>query len=258
MSVSGYTVQVTNLSPYATEKDVYDFFAFSGAIEYIEIVRNGEYSCTAYVTFKDHYALETAVLLSGSTIVDQRVSVARWGQYDDASDIWGRPSWKLEEENDPMASGGNKFISTPSEAVTVAQEVVKTMISKGYVLSKDALSKAKAFDESYKVSASAAAKVAELSKQAGLTDKINAGVDTVKSVEERYHIYETTKIVVSATARTASAAATSFVNSSYFSAGALWVSGALTRAAKAAADLATHDAADSATHDVADSATHDK
>ncbi|XP_077224299.1 binding partner of ACD11 1-like [Tasmannia lanceolata] len=240
MSVSGHTVEVTNLSPNATEKDVHDFFAFSGAIDYIEFIRNGEYACTAYVTFKEHHALETAVLLSGATIVDQRVCITRWGQNEDASDFWGRTSWKIEEEPDSMASGGSNFISTPREAVSVAQEVVKTMLSKGYVLGKDAFSKAKAFDETHQVSASAAARVAELSKRAGLTDKINAGVGAVKSIDEQYNVLETTKSAVFATGRTASAAANSVVNSSYFSAGALWVSDALTRAAKATADLATH------------------
>lgn len=39
MNSSGYTVEVTGLSPKATEKDVYDFFAFSGVIEHVEIVR---------------------------------------------------------------------------------------------------------------------------------------------------------------------------------------------------------------------------
>lgn len=34
-----YTVEVTGLSPNATEKDVYDFFTFSGAIENVEIIR---------------------------------------------------------------------------------------------------------------------------------------------------------------------------------------------------------------------------
>lgn len=114
------------------------------------------------------------------------------------------------------------------------------MLSKGYVLGKDALIKAKEFDESHQVSASAAAKVAELSKRIGLTDKISAGVDAVKSVDERYHVSENTKSAVSATGRTAVAAANSVINSSYFSAGALWVSGALTKAAKVAADLGTH------------------
>lgn len=37
MNPGGYTVEVSGLSPKATEKDVYDFFAFSGAIEHVEI-----------------------------------------------------------------------------------------------------------------------------------------------------------------------------------------------------------------------------
>lgn len=122
----------------------------------------------------------------------------------------------------------------------MAQDVVKTMLSKGYILSKDALSKAKALDESHQVSATAVAKVAELSKRIGLTDKINAGVDAVRSVDEQYHLSETTKTVASATGRTAAAVANSVVKSDYFSAGALWVSGALTKAAKVAADLGSH------------------
>lgn len=114
------------------------------------------------------------------------------------------------------------------------------MLSKGYVLGKDALIKAKEFDQSHQVSATAAAKVAELSQKIGLTDKISAGVDAVRSVDERYHVSETTKSAVSATGRTAAAAANSIINSSYFSAGALLVSDALTKAAKAAADLGSH------------------
>ena len=122
----------------------------------------------------------------------------------------------------------------------MAQEVVKTMLSKGYKLSKDALAKAKAFDESHHVTAMAAAKVAELSSRVGLTDKICGGVDAVRSVDQQYHVSETTKMVVSATARTAASVANTVVNSSYFSAGAMWVSDALNRASKAAAELGSH------------------
>ncbi|EXB63852.1 hypothetical protein L484_021125 [Morus notabilis] len=60
----GYSVEVTGLSPEATEKDVLDFFAFSGNILHLQIIRSGEYACTAYVTFKDAYSQETACLLS--------------------------------------------------------------------------------------------------------------------------------------------------------------------------------------------------
>lgn len=143
-----------------------------------------------------------------------------------------------------------QFVSTPGEAVTVAQEVVKTMLAKGYVLGKDTLLKAKAFDESHRVSATAAAKVAELSNRIGLTDQIYAGMETFKSMDDKYHISETTKsaVIVTGTAavvaatvtgRAAVAAGSAVVNSNYFAKGALWVSDILNRAAKAAADFSS-------------------
>ncbi|XP_058186946.1 binding partner of ACD11 1 [Rhododendron vialii] len=239
MYPGGYTAEVTTLSPRATEKDVKEFFAYCGEIEHVEIIRSGEYACTAYVTFKDAYALETAVLLSGATIGDQRVCITRWGTYDDESDPWNNPSWNPRAENSSSTTHTNQFVSTPGEAVTVAQEVVTTMLAKGFTLTKDALTKAKALDESYQVSSTAAAKVAELSDRIGLTDKIFAGMEVAKSVDQKYHVSETTMTAASYTGRTAIAAATAVVNSSYFSRGALWVSDALERAAKAAADLGT-------------------
>lgn len=237
MYPGGYTAEVTTLSPRATEKDVRDFFSHCGVIEHLEIIRSGEYGCTAYVTFRDAYALETAVLLSGATIVDQSVCITPWGSYADEYDPFSRAAWINENGSSNMAT--HAFVSSPGEAVTVAQEVVKTMVAKGYDLGKDALSKAKAFDESHGVSATAAAKVAELSNKIGLTDKVYAGVQAVKSVDEKFHVSETTKSAAMFTGRTAAAAASAVVNSSYFSKGALWVSDVLNKAAKAAADLGT-------------------
>ncbi|XP_020975371.1 binding partner of ACD11 1 isoform X1 [Arachis ipaensis] len=233
---SGYTVEVTSLSPKATEKDVYDFFAFSGAIEYVEIVRSGDYACTAYVTFKDAYSLETACLLSGATILDQSVCITRWGQYEDEFDHWNRPSYNHDDDSSTTLQS-HQFVSSAGEVVTVTQEVVKTMIAKGYVLSKDALAKAKEFDESHGVSATATAKVAELSQRIGLTDKLSASYEAVRSADQRYHVSETAKSAAFATGRSVAAAANTVVNSSYFSKGAFWVSGALTRAAQVASDL---------------------
>ncbi|KAK8948282.1 hypothetical protein KSP40_PGU008081 [Platanthera guangdongensis] len=237
MSENLYIVEVSNLSPNATEGDLYDFFSFSGGIEHIEIIRSGDYGSTGYVTFKEPHALETAVLLSGATIIDQQVCIARWGHHEEALNFWDMPStWRMHDDN--VTERMDHFITTPREAVTITQEVVKAMLEKGYVLGKDALYKAKALDESYGVSAIAASKVADMSRRIGLTDKISAGVDAVLSVDERYHVFETTKTVVSATGRTVASVGNSIVNSSYFAAGALLVSDALSRAAKAAADLA--------------------
>ncbi|RYR59855.1 hypothetical protein Ahy_A05g025822 isoform B [Arachis hypogaea] len=238
---SGYMVEVTGLSPKTTEKDLHHFFAFSGAIEHVEIVRSGDCACTAYVTFKDAYSQETACLLSGATILDQRVCITRWGQCDDGYGFWNQPSYNHADENmisfHFQTQHRGQFVSSAGEAVTAAQEVVKTMLAKGYVLSKDALAKAREFDESHQVSATATAKVSELSERLRLADKISAGVGAVKSVDQKYNVSETARSAASATGRSVAAAADSVVNSSYFSKGALWLSGALTRAAHAASDL---------------------
>ncbi|XP_054804142.1 binding partner of ACD11 1 isoform X2 [Prosopis cineraria] len=210
MNCCGYTAEVTKLSPRATEKDVHNFFTYSGVIEHIEVFRSDEDVNTAYVTFRDAYALETALLLNDIHM--------------------------------------QKFASTPGEAVTLAQEVVKTMVAKGYVLGKDALIKAKEFDESYRLSSRAAARVAELSKKIGLTDTINSSMETFKSVDEKYHVTDITKsattftgtaaiALATVTGRAAVAAGNAVVNSSYFAKGALWVSDMLDHAAKSAADL---------------------
>ncbi|KAK8631565.1 hypothetical protein V6N13_028348 [Hibiscus sabdariffa] len=284
MYPGGYTAEITSLSPKVTEKDLRDFFAYCGAIEHVEIIRisscddshdlykcslaassfiateirailtraaflirSGEYACTAYVTFKDAYSLETAVLLSGATIVGQSVCISKWGSYDDDSYPWDGSSWRIQEDTSSTVTHMQPFVSSPGEAVTV----VKTMLAQGYVLGKDALVKAKDLDESYRVSATAVAKVAELSNRIGLTDKINTSMETVKSVDEKYHVSDITKSVASVTGtavvtaasytgRTAVAATNAVVNSSYFAKGALWVSDVLNRAAQAAADLGTH------------------
>lgn len=242
MSSERYSVEVTGLSPRATEQDLSDFFGFSGAILHVEIVRSGDCACTGYVTFKDAYSQETAVLLSGATIVDQRVCITRWGYYEDEFDFWNRSSSSHGDESNSTSPNGSRYVPSPGEVATVAQDVVKTMLSKGYTLGKDALTKAKAYDESHQVSATAMAKVAELTERVGLADKICAGVEAAKSVDERYHVTEYTRSAVSATGRTAAAAANTLVNSSYFSRGAFWVSDALNRAAKVAADLGSHGA----------------
>lgn len=235
MIVENYTVEVTGLSPNASDKEVYEFFSYCGEIEHLEIIRLSDYVSLAYVTFKEAYGLETALLLSGSAIVDQCVRITRLEEKLDAHDPFFFS--RMDNQSSSQVTHANEFVSTPGEAVTIAQQVVTTMIAKGYVLSKDALAKAKAFDEEHQVSSTAAAKVAELSMKIGLTEKINSGVVAVKSVDEKYHVSEITKSAASYTGKTAIAAAAAVVNSSYFAKGALWVSGILDRAAKATADL---------------------
>ncbi|KZV48997.1 hypothetical protein F511_09593 [Dorcoceras hygrometricum] len=81
------TVQVKRLSDLATEREIHEFFSFSGEIERVEIRREPGQSKTAFVTFKDARALEIALLLSGATIVDQVVSITTAETYVPRPDI---------------------------------------------------------------------------------------------------------------------------------------------------------------------------
>ncbi|KAL0447063.1 UNVERIFIED_CONTAM: Binding partner of ACD11 1, partial [Sesamum latifolium] len=134
-------------------------------------------------------------------------------------------------------SQGHNVVPSAGRAVSLAQDAVKSVAAKGYVLGKGALNKAKAFDESHQVSATAVAKVTQLSGRVGLTDKIVTGVEAARAADQRYDISNTTRSVVSATGKRAASAANAVANSGYFSKGALWLSGALSRASQVAADL---------------------
>lgn len=242
----GYVAEVTNLSPRATEKDVHSFFSHCGIVELVEITGcGGNDALTAYVTFRDAYALDMALLLNGATIVDQTVWISMYGVYLHESN-------SLTREGDYTVtvtqSHADAFASSPGEAVTIAQQVVKTMISKGYVLSKDAFGKAKALDESQRFSISVANKLAEIGRYIGLTQNIQSSMEAVRSADDKYHFSDFTKsaVLVTGTAavaaatitgKVAAAAATTVVNSRYFANGALWFSDALGRAAKAAAHM---------------------
>ncbi|XP_028071590.1 binding partner of ACD11 1-like [Camellia sinensis] len=68
------TIKVSNVSLGATLQDVKEFFSFFGDIEYVEMLSHTERSQIAFVTFKDSQGAQTAVLLSGATIVDLTVT----------------------------------------------------------------------------------------------------------------------------------------------------------------------------------------
>jgi RNA recognition motif-containing protein len=197
--MDGYTVQVCNLSSKATVKDVKQFFSYSGTVKNVKLERAGQWAQVAFVTFKEPYALQTAVLLSGATIIDQQVCIVPSGGSEEAVNRWKKQMIKFHEEGNTLG----------------AVNVVTTMLSKGYTLGRDTLSKAKELDEKYEVMDTAAAKVADFGKFFG----------------------EISKAALIAAGHAACTAGTAAVNSSYFAAGALKVAGVLNRAGRAAADF---------------------
>ncbi|KAF5947504.1 hypothetical protein HYC85_013461 [Camellia sinensis] len=224
------TVKISNVSLGATEQDVKEFFSFSGEIEYVEMHSENERSQTAYVTFRDPQGAETAVLLSGATIVDQSVAIAF------------APDYKLPPTASatPIAAE-NKNAGAAGSAVQKAEDVVSGMLAKGFILGKDALNKAKALDEKHQFTSTATAKVVSLDQKIGLTDKINMGTtivnDKVKEMDQKFHVSEKTKSAFAAAEQTVSTAGSAIMKNRYILTGASWVTGAFNRVAKAAEEV---------------------
>ncbi|XP_066310142.1 binding partner of ACD11 1-like [Miscanthus floridulus] len=220
------TVKVSNLSLNALKREITEFFSFSGDIEYVEMQSDSEWSQLAYVTFKDSQGADTAVLLSGATIVDRAVIITPAENY------------QLPPEAHKQLSGAN---TSTESAVRKAEDVVSSMLAKGFVLSKDALNLARSFDERHNILSNATATVASLDRQYGLSEKINLGRaivgSKVKEVDERYQVSELTKSALAAAEQKASVAGSAILSNQYVSAGASWLTSAFGMVTKAAGDM---------------------
>lgn len=217
------TVKVTNVSAKATVQDIKEFFSFSGEIQCVDVHPEGEQSQTVYVTFKDSQGAETSVLLSGATIVDQAVVIAL------APDHNMPDATSATSPNAP----NNKNVEAVVSAVRKAEDVVSSMLAKGFTLSKDALNKAKTFDEQHQLSSTASAKVASVNQTIGLTGKISAGTtivnEKVKEMDQKFQVSEKTKSAFASAEQTISSAGSAIMNNRYVMTGTTWVTGALSR-----------------------------
>ncbi|KAL1547358.1 binding partner of ACD11 1-like [Salvia divinorum] len=223
------TVKVSNVSLSATEQDIQEFFSFTGVIQYVELKSENERSQSAYVTFIDAQNAETAVLLSGATIVDQSVTIAL------------EPNYTLPASAAATASQGDNAGGGVAAAAQKAEDVVSGMLAKGFILGKDALNRAKSFDERHQLISTASARVASLDQKIGLSEKITVGAtivnDKVKEVDQKFQVSEKTKTAFAAAEQTVSSAGTSIMKNRYILTGATWVTGAFSRVQKAAGDV---------------------
>lgn len=124
---------------------------------------------------------------------------------------------------------------TPTgEAVKKAEEVVSTMLAKGFVLSKDALKRAQSFDGRHQLLSTATARVASLDRRLGLSDKFSLGTaaarGAARGVDERFQVTERAWGAFSAAGEVVA-------GSPYASRGAAWVSAAVGAVARAASDV---------------------
>lgn len=230
MAMSIRTVKVSNVSLGATLQDVKEFFSFSGDIVYVEMRSDTERSQIAFVTFKDSQGAETAVLLSGATIVDLSVTVTPDPDYELPPAATAPP---LNTEN--KTAGGSE------SALRKAEDVVSGMLAKGFVLGKDAVDKAKSFDNKHQLTSTASAKVASFDKKIGLSEKISAGSsvvnEKVREVDQKFQVSEKAKSAFSAAEQTVSSAGSAVMKNRYVLTGATWVTGAFSKVAKAAGEV---------------------
>ncbi|XP_076928765.1 binding partner of ACD11 1-like [Bidens hawaiensis] len=224
------TVKVSNLSLGASERDVREFFSFSGDIVYVETQSHNERSQIAYVTFTDSQGAETAVLLSGATIVDTTVTVTLGPEY----------------QLPPAATAASHPIGSNApagndSALRKAEDVVTSMFAKGFVLGKDAIGKAKTFDEKHRLTSTASAKVASFDKKIGFTEKVNVGTsivsDKVKEVDQKLQVSEKAKSALTAAENTVANAGSAIMKNRYVFTSASWVTGAFNKVAKAAGEV---------------------
>ncbi|KAK1404606.1 Binding partner of like [Heracleum sosnowskyi] len=235
------TVHVTHVSDLATEREIHEFFSFTGQIDYIDI-RNDLRPRTAFVTFKDAQALEIALLLSGATIVDQIVSITPAENYvpkpvvqSDVSDnnlniVREDASQHTEQAQATSPSSGRVYVSK-------AQDVVSTMLAKGSALRQDAMNKARAFDKKHQLRANASARVDSFDKRVRLTEKFSVGIsvvnEKVKSVDQKFQVSDKTAAALMAAERTLNDTGSAVKSSRYVTAGSAWLNGAFGKVAKA-------------------------
>ncbi|MED6216040.1 hypothetical protein PIB30_003685 [Stylosanthes scabra] len=239
------TVQVKQLSDLAGEREIHEFFSFSGEIEHVEILSEHGKSKTAFVTFKDPKALEIALLLSGATIVDQIVSITPAENYVPNCELQGVrpvenavivsvvPSGDVAlntEEGKTSPTNGRMYLNR-------AQDVVTNMLAKGSAIRQDAVNKAKAFDEKHQLTANASAKVISFDKRVGLTEKLTVGIsvvnEKVKSVDQKLHVSDKTMAAIFAAERKLNDTGSAVKTSRYVTAGTAWLNGAFSKVAKA-------------------------
>ncbi|CAL9162529.1 unnamed protein product [Musa hybrid cultivar] len=224
------TVKVSNVSLSATLQDIKEFFSFSGDIEYVEMQSADEWSQIAYVTFKDSQGAETALLLSGATIVDLSVIIVPAPEYQ-----------VPPAASSPPAQKDDNASSSAGSAVQKAEDVVSSMLAKGFILGKDAVNKAKTFDEKHQLTSTASARVASFDKKIGLSEKISTGTSAVgekfKEMDQKFQVSEKTKSAFAAAEQKVSSAGSAIMKNRYVFTGASWVTGAFNRVAKAASEV---------------------
>lgn len=147
MMSSNGTLQVNKLpSKRTTSCEIEELYGYSKPEKNAQHVRNGEWAQVAYVASVDVNSSDKAELIpvstQGSTTIDQKVkftTAANAMEKETARKNKDRSTYEVED--------GDFYILSPRQTASKAQDVVTNILSKGYMLGKGAIRKAKSFDE---------------------------------------------------------------------------------------------------------------
>ncbi|KAK4264042.1 hypothetical protein QN277_029383 [Acacia crassicarpa] len=221
------TVKVSNLSLATSEINIREFFSSSGDIQHVEMKRENESTQVAYVTFKESQGADTASLLTGAKIADQHVSITLVEHYQ-------LPQGALPSNPDKRQ---------PAAVLKKAEDVASLVLSKSFTIGKDALNKAKSFDERHQLTSNASATVASIDQKIGITDKLSIGTaivnEKVREMDGRFQVSEKAKSALAVAGPKASNAVSAVMSNPYVSTGASYLSRTFSAVAKVAGDVGT-------------------
>ncbi|MQM11573.1 hypothetical protein Taro_044477 [Colocasia esculenta] len=168
--------------------------------------------------------------MAGATIVDLSVVITPAPDYQ-------LPPAALT----PPVPQDTKPAGGAESAVQKAEDVVTSMLAKGFVLGKDVLGKAKSFDERHQLTSTATAKVVSLDRKIGLSEKVSMGTsavnEKVKEMDQKFQVSEKTKSAFAAAEQKVSSAGSAILKNRYVFQGTAWVTGAFNKVAKAAGEV---------------------
>jgi len=160
-------VYVTNISAKATPDILVDFFSYCGVVNSVELYKdNTDTSQFAAIYFEEREAVRTALLLSGGYIYDQPIDIQLL-----SGDLESQLK-KKKKVGSTLSKSESK--STSTTGTQSKSSVVASMMSAGYNLGSDVISKAKNYDEKH-----FAGKVA---------NTLSSAKDKISSINDKYEI----------------------------------------------------------------------
>jgi len=158
--MSSSTVNVKNISAATSEQEIREFFSFCGKISKLEVTSAGQ-TKEAVVTFEKPTAAKTALLLDGTLLQKNTVSVSSASSSDDHEEYSHQDAEEITQEMKPRS------------------RIIAEYLAHGYVVSDLAAQRAIDLDQKHGVSSRFLDTLTNLDTKYHATDK-------AKSVDQTY------------------------------------------------------------------------